>query len=74
MSDVIPDYHVEIQRLRVQVASLKQNIERYKLEVMEMDSRRRKALENLEATGKALKETSRNIDQVLEAHGEPEEI
>ncbi len=70
MGDVMPDYHVETQRLRVQLSTLQANMERYKLEIMEMKSKERKAYENMEVTTKAILETTERIDGLIETHGE----
>jgi len=74
MSDVMPDYHVETQRLLVQVAGLEHNMMKYKLDIMEMESRKANTLKNMAATKTALEKTKAQIDSLIEAHGEPEEV
>jgi protein subunit release factor B len=69
MADAMPNYQVECQRLRMQIASLKANIERQKLEILEMEDRKRTALENIEATKKAISEYKIQLKELEEAHG-----
>ncbi len=74
MADVTPDYHLEIQRLRVQSLSLQHNIGRYRLEILQARSTEKKAFENMSATKKALEETQKNIDEMVQVHGLPDEV
>lgn len=71
MADVTPDYFVEQQRLIVQISSLKTNLQRSMLEIMELDSRRRKAVINVEATRAAIAEAEENLASLVDVHGEP---
>ncbi len=70
MADAMPDYHVEQQRLTTDIAALRHNLERYKLEIMEMESRKKKALGNIEATEKAIAENHERLKGLIETHGE----
>ena len=74
MADVMPDYPLEIQRLRMSIASLRHNIERFKLEVMEVESRKKNALDNLAATEVAIKEHDERLAGLVKTHGNPEPI
>jgi protein subunit release factor B len=74
MADVMPNYQVECQRIRTQIASLKANIERQKLEIMEMEDRKRTSLENIEATKKAISEYKVQLKELEEAHGIAAEV
>lgn len=69
MSDVMPNYEVEKQRLRSQIATLRANIERQRLEIMELEDRKSRALENIEATEKAIKEYEKQLRGLEETHG-----
>lgn len=69
MADVMPNYNVESQRLRSQIAALKANIERQKLEIMEMQDRERTTLENIEATKKSVAECRIQLKELEETHG-----
>lgn len=69
MADATPDYQVEQQRLVAQIASLKSNLERQKLEIMEMDDRRKKNLENIEATKKSIAGLEKDLRGLVETHG-----
>lgn len=72
MADVMPDYMVEIQKLRVSQRSMEHNLERYRLELLEVESRKAQAYSNIAATRKALKELGEKLDSLIEAHGEPD--
>ena len=74
MADVMPDYHLEIQKLRMGIASLQHNIERYKLDIMEVASRKKKAFDNLAATTAAIEEHEKRLAGLIETHGEPEPV
>ena len=70
MADVTPDWHVEQQRLRTHIAQLRHNIERFRLEIMEMDSRKGKARDNMKATQKAIGDDDKNLKALIAEHGE----
>ncbi len=74
MADVMPDYNYEIQKLKVQLKGLEHNMEKYKLELIEMEGRKIKALDNIEATERAMRETQETLDGLVKTHGkEPED-
>ena len=70
MADVTADYFVEQQRLTVHISSLKTNLQRSKLEIMELDSRRKKAVTNIGATRVAITEAEENLASLVDEHGE----
>ncbi len=74
MADVMPDYGLGIQRLRMSIASLRHNMERFKLEIMEVASRKKNAFDNLAATEVAVAEAGERLAGLIETHGEPEPI
>lgn len=69
MADVMPDYALEQQRLKAQIASFRHNLERHKLEIMEVESRKRAALDNIAATCKAIAEHEARLAGLIETHG-----
>lgn len=69
MADKMPNYYVEQQKLRVQIANLEANLERFKLEIMEADSRKEQAHVNIKATEEAIARTREGVASLVEAHG-----
>jgi len=74
MGDLMPDYHVEQQKMIVQVASLKANKERAKLELMEVESRKKQIHINLKAADVGIKEAEEKLFSLEKEHGQPVEI
>ena len=72
MADPGPDYGVEIQKLRVQQISLQGNMERYKLELLEIASRKRQAFVNIESTEAAIADVKKKLVSLVKTHGEPD--
>lgn len=72
MSDLTPDYHVEQQKLIVQIMTLKANKARSQLEIMQLDSRRAGALENIQSTKGAIDECEERLKGLEETHGKLE--
>jgi predicted nucleic acid-binding Zn-ribbon protein len=70
MADVMPDYTVETIKLRAEIARLDAQLARYEQEYAEIESRKRKAVENWAATVKARKSTESNLEAMIEAHGD----
>lgn len=70
MADVIPDYHVEQQKIRMNIANLRLQIEKCKLEIMEMVSRKKTAQETIEASEKIIVEKEKTLAELIETHGE----
>ncbi len=71
MADLMPDYHVEQQRLRMNMMNLRLQIERAKLEVMEMAARKVKALETIESSELAIMGLDEKLAELIQTHGEP---
>ena len=69
MGDITADYNVEQQRKRVELLSLRTNAERTMLEIMDLDSRRAKALTALNATKEAIENVEAELEIMVEAHG-----
>ena len=74
MADVMPNYHVSIQRIKATIAGLHHNIERAKLELMEIEDRRVRQIENMNATRGAIAEQEASLKSLLDEHGEPPEV
>jgi len=72
MADAMPDYALEQQRLKAQIAALRHNLERFKLEIMEVESRKRAALENIDATDAAIEEHEARLASLVDTHGAAE--
>lgn len=72
MSDLTPDYHVEQQKLIVQIMTLKANMARSHLEIMQLDSRRVGAVENIQSTKTAIDECEERLKGLEETHGKLE--
>jgi hypothetical protein len=73
MADKMPDYHVEQQKIRVQIANLQANLARYDLDIMEADSRKKQAYINIEATKEAIAHSEETLASLIEAHGAEEQ-
>lgn len=69
MADVMPNYTVEIQRLKSRIADQHQIIERQKLEILEMEDRRSRHEENIEAAKEAIKKMELDLKGLIETHG-----
>ncbi len=69
MADVMPNYQVEIQRLRSQVLDQKASIEKQVLSILEMTDRKARILENIGATKKAIIDYTEKLQVLEEAHG-----
>ena len=72
MSDVMPDYHVEQQKLVVQIMTLQANLARTRLEIMQLDSRKIGALENIQSTKTAVSDCEERLRGLEETHGKIE--
>lgn len=69
MADKIPNYQVEIKRLQVENMTLRLNIERNALRIMEMEDEIRRLQENSEATEVAIQENEKKLAMLVKAHG-----
>jgi len=68
MSDVMPNYKVETQKLKSQISAQIANIDRQTLEIMEIEDRKHRLEENIVAAKKAITEMELNKKQIEETH------
>lgn len=73
MSDVMPNYHVEKQRLKHQMAAQRATIEQQKLAIMEMSDRKMRHLENIESAEEAISNMNAKLKSLEEAHGKEDQ-
>ena len=69
MADVMPNYQVEIQRLRSQILDLQTTIQKQVLSILEMKDRKMKLLENIVATKKAVLDYQEKLKGLEATHG-----
>ena len=69
MADSMPNYQVEIQRLRSQIMDQKSTIQKQVLSILEMTDRKVKLLENITATKKSIIDYQEKLDSLEKAHG-----
>jgi uncharacterized protein YeeX (DUF496 family) len=69
MADVMPNYQVEIQRLRSQVLDQKASIQKQVLSILEMTDRKVRILENIAATKKAIIDYTEKLQVLEKTHG-----
>jgi len=74
MADVTPDYHVEQQKLVVQIMTLQANAARSKLEIMQLESRKVTSLENIQSTERAIGDCEERLKGLEETHGKLEDF
>jgi hypothetical protein len=67
--DKQPNYLVEQQRLRSQIAAQIATIERQKLEVLELVDRKLRHEENIEAACQAINDMQAQLNSLANAHG-----
>ena len=67
--DNLPDYSVEQQRLKAQIAEQRATVERQRLEILEMTSRQNKHKENIKAALKAIEDYSIKLKDLENVHG-----
>lgn len=70
MADVMPNYQVEQQRLRAQIAAQQATIEAQKLAILEMEDRRTRHEENIAAAQKAISTLTEQLHSLMAAHGD----
>ena len=68
MADVMPNYGVEIQRLKMQIAAQHATVERQRLENLEMDDRQQRNNENIEAAFRAIEDLEGKLESLQETH------
>ena len=71
MADVMPNYHVEQKKLEFQIKNLEANLLRFELEILEIIDRKKKAIENIEATNRAVAEHTARLQSLEKEHGAP---
>jgi len=73
MADVMPNYQLEQQRLRFQIVTQEQAIEKNKLDIMEMEDRKQRHLENMNAAKDAIAGYKKSLASLEQAHGKLKE-
>jgi hypothetical protein len=69
MADSMPNYQVEIQRLRSQIHDQRATIEKQVLSILEMTDRKTRLLENIVATKKSIVDYTGKLTQLEKTHG-----
>jgi len=69
MADVMPNYQVEIQRLRSQILDQQATIQKQILAILEMTDRKARLLENIVATKKSIVDYNKKLDELQKNHG-----
>lgn len=69
MADVLPNYEVEQQRLRAQIAAQKATIEQQRLAILEMQDRTRRHQDNIDAALKAIAALEQQLQSLIDEHG-----
>lgn len=69
MADSMPNYDVEIQRLRSQILDQQATIQKQVLSILEMTDRKARLLENIAATKKSIIDYTEKLKSLEEAHG-----
>jgi predicted RNase H-like nuclease (RuvC/YqgF family) len=72
MADNLPNYRLEMHRLRAQISAQQATIDRQKLENLELKDRIDRNSENIEASYKSLKELQDKYSQLEQVHGKLE--
>jgi hypothetical protein len=67
--DVTPNWHLEQQRLRAQIAQQQATIEAQRLAIMEMDDRKSRNEENITAALAAILNYQEQLDSLEATHG-----
>lgn len=73
MADVMPDYRLEIVKIKAGVASLQSNLQNYRREIVEQESRKSAARANIVATKRAIAEQQKILESLISAHGDVDE-
>lgn len=69
MADVMPNYKLEQQRKRSQIAEQRAVIERQRLDILEMEDRKIRHETNIEAAEKAIEKYTAELKGLEEIHG-----
>ena len=70
MADIGPDPAVTQQKARYDLANQRAKVEQYKHELLQMNSQRRKTIDNIKASERAIVDAQERLDGLIEAHGE----
>ncbi len=70
MADVTPDWHVAQQKFRFEISQQQAKIEQYKWEIMQMDSQRKRTVDNAKASQRAIEEAEEKLAGLIDEHGE----
>ena len=65
----MPNYRVEQQRLKMQIAAQEHAVEQRKLEIMEMVDRKNKATEQIQAAKQAIAHMTKSLSELIKNHG-----
>jgi hypothetical protein len=71
MADRMPDYQAEQQKLIALVKDFEMRIEKYKLDILSADDRKRTAVKNWIATEEQIGETKKTLAAIEKEHGKP---
>lgn len=69
MSDVLPNYQTEQQRLRSAITAQKSVIEAQVLSILEMVEKKKRHIENISAATKAIQDYEAKLDGLKKEHG-----
>ena len=69
MADVMPNYFVEMQRLKTQIVAQELAIQKNILDIMEMEDRKRRHLDAINAAQAAIEKMKFDLGKMEEAHG-----
>ena len=70
MADIMPDYRLEIMKVKAGIAALKSNLQNYRREIVEQDSRKSNARYNIASTKKSIAEQVAVLESLVKAHGD----
>ncbi len=72
MVDRMPDYDAEQQKLIALVKDFEMRIEKYKLDILSADDRKRTAVKNWIATEEQIEGTKKTLAAIEKEHGKPQ--
>lgn len=70
MADIKPNPKLALQRIRMDISKLEATVERQRYELIEMEDRKERTEENIEATLKALVDLRKKLDEMQKRKGE----
>ena len=74
MADKLPNYFVEQQRIKTEIANQRSTIARQYLEIMEMSDRKSRILENIEAAQAVIDDREQKLQGLINEHGSLNEL